>query len=337
MISARLRHFVNDCANYADKKKEFHPEPNVKNHLLQVTTLALEANDTWEVCLASLLHDIGKNKDDAKAWVMHAARGAGMASDDVTEKVKWLIEEHMKPYEVASGRMRPHKQEEMRQHPWFADLMRLHAYDDAGRRADGAHMPEEDIYGSIDAMDPRNNHAIVMIGVQACGKSTLARKIVDESRDFGEYWKPKWERTNRDDIRELLGCGPGQWRHQEGAAIRIQQQHIRLALGRGQGVVVDNCHNTVKRRRDILEWLREEFPGISVKAHLVYAPLDVCIRRNREEHGTPHRHRLLIPDKVIVEFHGDLVAGLGKIVDDDHIAERLVCEGFDDVEITRTQ
>ncbi len=336
MISARLRRMVDNTANYADIKKEFHPEPNVKNHLGQVTTLAIEASDTWDVIFASLLHDIGKNKNDARAWAQHAYRGALMIADDVPPKVRWLVENHMKPYDYTSGKMRAHKRKDLEQHEWFDELMRLNNYDHAGRREDGKHMPWDEIYATLDELDPRRNQVILMVGIQAAGKSTMSKAIVDASRDYGEWWKPGFERTSRDDIREVLGIGPGQWRHQENSAIKVQRQHIRMGLGRGQGIVVDNCHNTVRRRRDMLEWLREEFPGITVKAHLVYAPLEVCIQRNRDEHGKPHRHRLLIPDKVLVQFHGDLVAGLGKIADDEHVAKKLTSEGFDDVEITRT-
>jgi hypothetical protein len=39
---------------------------------------------------------------------------------------------------------------------------------------------------------------------------------------------------------------------------------------------------------------------------------------------------------VIRQFHGDLVAGLGKLADDQHTEALLLKEGFDAVTITRT-
>jgi predicted kinase len=233
--------------------------------------------------------------------------------------------------------MRPHKRKALEESPHFDDLMRLHKCDTDGRNGDGIHMPWEDIYAHLDAEDIRENHVIVMIGVQASGKSTISNAIVDASRDHGDWWKPGFERTSKDDLRLLMGAGPGAYRHQENCVHNTQRQVIRMTLGRGQGIVVDNCHNTIKRRKDILEWLRQEFPEIHVEAHLVYAPLEVCITRNRDEHGNPGRHRLQIPDKVLKQFHGDMSAGFnGKLGNDAHITKCLTKEGFDEVSITRT-
>jgi predicted kinase len=328
---------VADTVNYADIKKEFHPEPHVNNHLGQVATLAIEADDNWAVVYAAVLHDIAKNTpDQPKKWAQHAYRGAMLIASDVTDKVQWLVAQHMRAIDYVSGKMRPHKRQALEDSPWFEDLLRLHQYDTGGRKADGKHLPWDTIYSHLDSCDPRTNQVIVMIGIQASGKSTVSNALVDASRDHGEWWKPKFERTSKDDLRLLLGAGPGAYRHQESCVHRIQRQAIRMALGRGQGVIVDNCHNTIKRRRDTLEWLREEFPGIHVTAHFVHAPLDVCIARNRDEHGQPHRHRLQIPDKVLKQFHGDLVNGLGKDWSDGTICDKLLAEGFDEVDITRT-
>lgn len=336
MIPTRIRRMIDDCANYADIKKQFHPEPNVKNHLGQVTTLAIEAGAPWEVCYAALLHDIGKNKNDAKAWAQHAYRGALMIAADVPPEVRWLVENHMKAYDYKDGTMRAHKRKILEEHELFDWLMMLCDFDHNGRNADGVHMSWDDIYDFFDHHDPRINEVIVMVGIQAAGKSTVSNGIVDASRDHGEWWKPKWERTCRDDIRLIVGAGPGAWRHQENCVIEIQRKAIRMALGRGQGIVIDNTHNTIRRRRDAMEWLRDEFPGIHIKAHVVYAPLEVCIERNKAEHGKPHRHRLLIPDKVLAQFHGDLISGLGHITDVKRVTQKLLDEGFDDAEITYT-
>jgi predicted kinase len=337
VIPRRIRRLVDKLENFADIKKEFHPEPNVKNHLGQVTTLAIQSSDDFELCYAALLHDIAKNKNEPRAWAQHAFRGSLMIASDVTPKIRWLVENHMKPYDYKSGKMRPHKRQALKEHKWFEELMTLNQWDDAGRKADGVHAPWEDIYTALDGMDNRENCAIIMIGIQAVGKSTISRAIVDASRDFGNWHKAAFERTSKDDIRLVLGIGPGQWRHQEPLAREVQQSHVRMALGRGQGIIIDNCHNTIKRRREALEWLKEEFPGIRVEAHLVYAPLEVCIQRNKDEHGQPHRHKLLIPSDVLRQFHGDLSSGFnGKLGSDESITKQLEKEGFDSVAITRT-
>lgn len=336
MIPTRLKRLVENTLNFQDIKKEFHPEPNVNNHLGQVATLAIKEEESWNVVMACVLHDIAKNTTNPKKWAQHAYRGALLIACDVPEPVRWLVENHMRAISYAKGEMKAHKRKFLEEHPFFEELMRLHKYDTDGREAHGNHFAWPVIYGYLDACDTRPNEVVVMIGIQAVGKSTIAKAYVESSRDHMEWWKPKYEHTSKDDIRLLFGHGPGAWRHQESCIHELQQQAIRMALGRGQAVVIDNCHNTIKRRRDALEWLRAEFPGLHVKAHLVYAPLDVCIYRNREEHGSPNRHRLLIPDKVLAQFHGDLVAGIGKIGDDSHIEKKLLEEGFDSVTITRT-
>lgn len=345
MIPTRIRNLLMKAEHYKDEKTEFHPEPNVRNHLGQVATLAIEADDTWDVVYASVLHDIGKNcPGNPKAWAQHAYRGALLVASDVTDKVRWLVENHMRAIDYVNGKMRAHKRQAMEEHMWFDDLMRLHRYDTNGREGHGQHMPWEmpdwyehdTIFGWLDENDPRPNHAIVMIGIQAAGKSTVSNAIVDASRDPDAWWKPEFDRTCKDEIRLLVGAGPGGWRHQENCVQDIQHKAIRMALGRGQGIVIDNCHNTIRRRRDMLDWLRQEFPGLHVEAHLVYAPLEECIRRNRSEHGHPNRHRILIEDKVLKQFHGDLVSGLGKIADDESIQKKLLEEGFDSATITRT-
>ncbi len=336
MIPTRIRNLVDDTKNYADIKKEYHPEPHVNNHLGQVATLAIERGHEWAICYAAILHDICKNSSNPKKWAQHAQRGSMLIASDVTEKVQWLVSQHMRIIDYCNNTMREYKRKIFEQSPWFDELLKLHLCDCDGRNADGVHMPWEDIYAHLDAEDPRGNHVIVMIGIQASGKSTISKAIVDASRNHGEWWKPGFERTSKDDLRLLMGAGPEAYRHQENCVHNVQRQVIRMALGRGQGILVDNCHNTIKRRKDILEWLQSEFPGIHIEAHLVYAPLDVCLTRNKDEHGQPHRHRVQIPDKVLKQFHGDLVSGLGKDWREEILTEKLISEGFDSVTISKT-
>ncbi|MCI0558687.1 MAG: HD domain-containing protein, partial [Nitrososphaera sp.] len=149
MIPKRILDKLKTLHNYSDVKKEYHPEPSVANHLFQATTLALEASDNWDVCYATLLHDIAKDTHDRKAWAQHPYRGAVLVCDDVTPKIRWLVENHMKPYDFQTGQMKVFKRQELEEHEWFDDLMRLHNYDSNGRNADGKHAPEADIFSAI--------------------------------------------------------------------------------------------------------------------------------------------------------------------------------------------
>jgi predicted kinase len=347
MIPTRIRNLLLRAEKFKDARVEHHPEPNVRNHLGQVASLAIEAQEDWDMVYAAVLHDIGKDcPDNSKKWSQHAYRGAMMISQDVTEKVRWLVENHMRAIDYANGKMRPHKRKLMEEHTWHSDLMRLHTYDTNGREGHGRHLPwempdwyttSETIFGYIDDMDPRCNTVVMMIGIQASGKSTVSKALVNASRDVGDWWKPEYERTCKDDIRLLVGAGPGAFRHQENCVEDIQRKAIRMALGRGQGIIIDNCHNTKKRRQRSMEWLRQEFPGLHIRAHFVYAPLEVCIQRNTDQHGQPDRHRLLIPADVLKQFHGDMKQGFGNVLNNDKaIIAALRNEGFDSVDITRT-
>jgi len=290
------------------------------------------------VVMAACLHDISKDcPDNQKRWAQHAHIGSMFISADVTDKIQWLVSQHMRAISYSKEIMRPHKRKILEESLWFDELMQLHGCDKDGRNADDVHMGWENIYKWLDENDTRENHVIVLIGIQASGKSTVSNAIVETSRNHNEWWKPKFERTSKDDLRLLMGAGPGAYRHQESCVNNIQRQIIRMALGRGQGIIIDNCNNTVKRRRDILEWLQSEFPGIYVEAHFVYAELETCIARNKNEHGQPGRHRLLIPEKVLRQFHGDMSQGFNnKMGNDAHIEKCLLAEGFNSVSITRT-
>jgi predicted kinase len=326
---------VDSTLDHKDEKIQYHPEANVNNHLYQVASVAIQRDYPWHVVYACMLHDVAKNTKDKRGWAQHAYRGAMLISADVDERVRWLVENHMKAIDYNSGQMRAEKRNILKDHEWFEDLMKVHECDVAGRIPDII-TDWDHIIQWLNDNDPRENTAIVMVGIQASGKSTVSKAIVDASRDVGEWWKPGYERTCKDEIRLLVGAGPGGYRHQENCVQDIQHKAIRMALGRGQGIVIDNCHNTVSRRREMLEWLREEFPGLRVEAHLVYASLEVCLKRNKDEHGQPHRHRIQIPDDVLRQFHGDLIAGLGKMANDKQTEELLLKEGFDGVTITRT-
>ena len=189
MLSSRLLRLVEQTAQFKDLKVEFHPEPNVLNHLGQVTTLAIQADDSWDVAMAAMLHDIAKNTTDQKKWAQHAHRGAMLIASDVNAKIQWLVSQHMRAIDYRKGTMRPHKREALQSHYWFEDLMRLHEYDTNGREGHGKHMPWPEIYGWLNERDERVNTVIVMVGVQASGKSTVSNGIVDATRDTGDWWK----------------------------------------------------------------------------------------------------------------------------------------------------
>lgn len=337
MIPTRLVNLLKNLDNFKDDRTEFHPERNVGNHLRQCAELALTVTYGFNFALACMLHDIGKNTTDREQLLNHAVRGANMIAMDVPEEVHWLVLNHMRMYDI--DKMSVEKRTTLQQHPLFVKLNILHAFDKKARKPDYEPKDWDTLIKEISRKDERHNTVLMMIGIQASGKSTYARQLVAKSQ-FPNSIKSSYFRTNRDDIRSLLAVGPGEYRYQENVVSKIQQDQIRMALGRGQITIIDNCHNTVRRRVDMINWLRNEFPGLSIKAVVMEAPLDECLARNRREHGSPLRHRLLIPDEVIKQFHSDLVSGFGvkQILGNEiKIEKKLLDEGFNYVQFVLTK
>lgn len=77
-----------------------HPEGDVLYHSLQVFELARRERP-WdeEFLLAALLHDIGKGIDPAD----HVAAGLALLGDHVSERTRWLIENHGLAQRIADG------------------------------------------------------------------------------------------------------------------------------------------------------------------------------------------------------------------------------------------
>ncbi len=124
---------------------EFHPEGDVFTH----TVLCLRhlERPTWELALATLLHDIGKpgtmTVSDRIRFNEHDRTGAKAAreicnrlklSNDEKERVVWVIEKHMIFKDVQ--RMRTSTLKRLLAHPYFADLLAMHRADRLASRAD---------------------------------------------------------------------------------------------------------------------------------------------------------------------------------------------------------
>jgi poly(A) polymerase len=117
---------------------EYHPEGDVFTH----TKLCLRhlERPTWELALATLLHDIGKPSTlsvaDRIRFNEHDGVGGAMAravcdrlklSNDEKERVAWVVERHMVFKDVQKMRVSTLKR--LIGHPWFPDLLAMHRAD----------------------------------------------------------------------------------------------------------------------------------------------------------------------------------------------------------------
>ena len=109
---------------------KYHPEGDVLYHLLQVFELAKDARPYDEEFLqAALLHDVGKGLDpfDHVGAALQALDGL------ITERTKFLIENHMLAQEVKAGTIGHRARVRLEASPDYEDLMLLRELDTAGR------------------------------------------------------------------------------------------------------------------------------------------------------------------------------------------------------------
>lgn len=122
------------CMKGVQQPPEFHPEGDVFQHTLLMLDLMREPAP--ELALAVLLHDVGKPEtqtfEDRIRFNYHDKAGARIAealcrrwrfSNDATEQIAWLVQNHMRL--EAAPSMRPSKLKRFVRGPWFAQLMEL--------------------------------------------------------------------------------------------------------------------------------------------------------------------------------------------------------------------
>ena len=109
----------------------YHPEGDALYHSLQVFELA-RAERLWDVelCLAALVHDVGKAIDMAD----HVQAGVEALSDLVSERVLILVAHHMEAHAYRDGSLGTRAKRRLEQLADFEDLLLLSELDQAGRQ-----------------------------------------------------------------------------------------------------------------------------------------------------------------------------------------------------------
>lgn len=126
-----------------EQPREFHAEGDVWAHQLQVME-SLPQISSEPLVWAALLHDIGKkdtqtfpdpdNPRDRIRFNGHEEKSADMIniiatrfrfSDNLKQRIKWLVGNHMRIRELAKGKMKRSKQLDMLSNPLFEDLVVL--------------------------------------------------------------------------------------------------------------------------------------------------------------------------------------------------------------------
>ncbi len=109
----------------------YHPEGDALYHSLQVFELARSERE-WDVelCLAALVHDVGKCLDPTD----HVGSGIEALQGLVSERVLTLVAYHMQAHEYRAGTLGSRARRRFEQLPDYEDLLLLSELDQAGRR-----------------------------------------------------------------------------------------------------------------------------------------------------------------------------------------------------------
>jgi len=141
-----LQHILPEVAAMKGVRQSavYHPEGDVFEH----TLLSIEKLEkpSWPLALATLLHDIGKPvvKDVVPGkFYNHDAVGSEMAeaicrrlklSNEVTERVAWMVRRHLYIWNARSMRLSTLKR--LFAHPGYEELLQLHRADALGSMAE---------------------------------------------------------------------------------------------------------------------------------------------------------------------------------------------------------
>lgn len=110
--------------------EKHHPEGDVLNHSLQCFDWALRESTDIDLVLAALLHDIGKVEDSKGHEKISIKWLGGVCS----VKTLWLIEHHMRIWNLLLGQMRRKKKvNELLGHCWLPELIQLARWDKMAR------------------------------------------------------------------------------------------------------------------------------------------------------------------------------------------------------------
>ena len=167
--------------------------------------------------------------------------------------------------------------------------------------------------------------AIVLIGMQGCGKSTYAKEL--ESKN------PHMKRLSRDDIRFMMfdlhnySDNFDELHATHGTYLDyIYLTMTEVIMEQGLTIILDETHHVAESRRITLETLHDIDPDITVEAH--YLPIDISLALERNAQRRPEQ---VVPEDIVRDFQQDLLSSLGGSWSLWDVIAKLTNEGFDNV------
>lgn len=142
--------YLEKCQGVEQMEKH-HPEGDVLNHSLQCFQWALRESTDIDLVLAALLHDIGKIEN----FKGHEKIAIKWLGGICSVKTLWLIEHHMRIWNLLLGQMRRKKKVEyLIGHCWLPELISLARWDKMARN------PNKQIQLNKDELTNRLNQCI---------------------------------------------------------------------------------------------------------------------------------------------------------------------------------
>ena len=131
-MNNRMTYLLDIVENCRDVTQQeiYHPEGNVLNHLLQTFKWACRESNDYDLRLAALLHDVGKQV----TRLGHNHESVKLIEGFVSKKTLWLVDQHMRVWTFLTGEMKKLKKTQtFFNHIWFKDLTFLARWDSLGR------------------------------------------------------------------------------------------------------------------------------------------------------------------------------------------------------------
>ena len=117
---------------------------------------------------------------------------------------------------------------------------------------------------------------LILRGLPASGKSTFARKLLDEN-------KGSWKRLNKDELRAMLDNSNHSTTNEKFVE-RVRDMMLIEALREGKNVVIDDTNlsdRPVERIRQVVgKYAKDTKQEIKIEIHNMDTPLDECLARD---------------------------------------------------------
>lgn len=150
---------------------------------------------------------------------------------------------------------------------------------------------------------------IMMKGLPGCGKSTLAKKMIDDSPN-------SYKRVNKDDLRAMLDNG-NHSKDMEKFILQVRDEIIIKAIENGKHVIVDDT-NLAPKHEERIKQLIQGKAELSI-IDMTDVPIDVCIERDL-------RRNRSVGEKVIRQMHRQFIEKVNEYSEAEDLPRAIIVD-----------